>query len=222
MGTILQISIVIDKMAYSCNCIKLFRCLYITLCLGAGIDSQMTTDYYYLRPTCEGAVQMNMNYISDLRKEIAILKLEKKQESLDAEIKCMQKMSNFEELITKLVSAVRAFPYIVFQTSVTWSEADDFCKKIGQNLVSFRDESQWQEVINSIDTTCTVELGTWTAGRKSGGIWVWNETNVEIDSALWGGREPSGDGDCVALFDLHQHRLNDAPCNHKQCFMCEV
>ena len=53
--------------------------------------------------------------------------------------------------------------------------------------------------------------------RRERGRFIWNSGNIlHRDSDMWGKGEPNddvGQDNCVHMFSLHGHKLNDAPCS---------
>ena len=112
--------------------------------------------------------------------------------------------------------------YTIHYTGKNWMDADLSCKAEGKHLVSFETLDEQKHVFELIEQECSL-FGFWASARDLGGDnWIWRNSGEVVLTGLWGDGEPSGDGDCGNLHQsFTQYLLNDAPCETKNCYICE-
>ena len=112
--------------------------------------------------------------------------------------------------------------YTLYYTLKNWMDADLSCKAEGKHLVSFDSMDEFNHVFELISKECSI-YGFWTSARDLGGDnWIWRNSGDMVLDDLWGGSEPTGDGDCGHMFlNFTPYQLNDASCELKMCYICE-
>ncbi|XP_068164730.1 C-type isolectin Sp-CL4-like [Antennarius striatus] len=100
----------------------------------------------------------------------------------------------------------------------TFSEAEDYCKEQGGELLSVHDnEELFGANCLAFDNTNT-ETGVWIGGENSEGEFKWTDGTL-FDYSFWDDNQPSGTGCIEVNFeDIGQWSVED--CSEKNFFMC--
>jgi len=140
----------------------------------------------------------------------------------------VQELSTLNRLLQAQMEAMSCPPPFVMignecffaQTEdMTWHDARVHCLSIGADLAAPTNLPQVREYI----TTRYPRKDTrnfWIGGTEVEGKFQWLNGRA-INETHWYTNEPSGNGDCLAMFDGWEHPLTDFPCENQRRSLCQ-
>ncbi|XP_073723446.1 C-type mannose receptor 2-like [Misgurnus anguillicaudatus] len=108
--------------------------------------------------------------------------------------------------------------FIINGSSVSWRDAQIFCRQHHTDLISVRNQTenqQIQKIMNDKDIS-EVWIGLFSES------WEWSDKS-DSGFRYWGSGQPDNRGgieNCTAVRIKEQGRLHDAPCSDSQTFVC--
>ena len=81
-------------------------------------------------------------------------------------------------------------------TSVSYSEANEYCQDRGAHLIEILTPVQMDFLRNQLRDIDEIIKHYWFGGatdEREEGKWIWSHSNAPVKSFVWGSGEPSGD-----------------------------
>ncbi|KAK2920439.1 macrophage mannose receptor 1-like [Channa argus] len=103
------------------------------------------------------------------------------------------------------------YEYIFINQSKRWSDAQQYCKKLYNDLAIISSEA----FLNS--SVLPQDFPVWTGLYRDGGIWKWS-TGLS-DYRNWAPNQPGDNGDCVAIYSLSKTMITES-CSAQFPFVC--
>ncbi|XP_053807090.1 E-selectin [Vidua chalybeata] len=137
---------------------------------------------------------------------------------------CLQFLSLLAYGLTVL-QGVKGWTYHYSDTNMTYSEAEQWCRKKYTNLVAIQNK----EEIKHLNAFLPFNPGYyWIGIRKINDVWTWTGTNKELteEARNWASGEPNGKGnneDCVEIYikrGKDDGKWNDEQCEKKKVALC--
>ncbi|TRY53814.1 hypothetical protein DNTS_002773 [Danionella cerebrum] len=108
-------------------------------------------------------------------------------------------------------------PYHYINRSLSWPEAQSYCRKKFTDLATVDSTVDVTRLVNIIDPghNGSVWIGL---KRTTKQVWFWsNGENVTSPYFNWAPKQPDGTGDCVVTFNGYWY---DMPCSQERYFVC--
>lgn len=108
---------------------------------------------------------------------------------------------------------------------MNWHEADDFCKTLDMELLTFDTKQEFSNIMENIEHVTNFRgfIGAKRRGRLND--WIWAETGKTIESSVlqFAAGEPNNNNNNEnCLETLPQSKtLNDCSCDEKSGFVCQ-
>ncbi|KAK7084385.1 hypothetical protein SK128_007778 [Halocaridina rubra] len=107
----------------------------------------------------------------------------------------------------------------VIREDMSWEDARSRCQNMGADLVVPNNIQELKLFVgNRYPRKNTRNF--WIGGKINDKVWQWLSGSL-VDERLWHTNEPSGNGDCLAMFDGWQNPLTDFPCENERRAICE-
>ncbi|XP_078574311.1 adhesion G protein-coupled receptor L2-like isoform X7 [Branchiostoma floridae x Branchiostoma japonicum] len=107
----------------------------------------------------------------------------------------------------------------------SWEEARQTCREESSELVSIETEEE-HDFLRALTVNGLYSDSFWTSGtdESSEGVFKWNATGSNVTAGGWKTGEPNGrrNENCIELRRQHNFLWNDARCEHKNFFICEI
>ncbi|XP_045139253.1 C-type lectin domain family 4 member M-like [Portunus trituberculatus] len=101
----------------------------------------------------------------------------------------------------------------------TWADSRQKCLEIGGDLAIPKNLTEVRLFINA-NFPRKNRRNFWLGGIENNKAWEWLSGDA-VHPALWYTNEPSGNGDCLAMFDGWERPLSDFPCENERRSICE-
>lgn len=101
----------------------------------------------------------------------------------------------------------------------SWADSRQRCLEIGGDLAIPKNLTEVRLFINS-NFPRKNRRNFWLGGIENNKTWEWL-SGEPVHPALWYTNEPSGNGDCLAMFDGWERVLSDFPCENERRSVCE-
>ncbi|KAK8405479.1 hypothetical protein O3P69_001808 [Scylla paramamosain] len=101
----------------------------------------------------------------------------------------------------------------------TWAESHQRCLELGGDLAIPKNLTEVRLFINA-NFPRKNRRNFWLGGIENNKVWEWLSGDP-VHPALWHTNEPSGNGDCLAMFDGWERPLSDFPCENERRSICE-
>ncbi|KAK5848245.1 hypothetical protein PBY51_005877 [Eleginops maclovinus] len=119
-------------------------------------------------------------------------------------------------LLLQRTPALTSQQFHLINGSLTWSEAQSFCRLKYTDLATVNNVSDRNELANTLGSHVT---NSWIGLRKGNTPrWMWSDGRGTAQYTRWYPYEPSGDGPCVEVFV--GGTWNDVVCGHGKVFAC--
>lgn len=102
---------------------------------------------------------------------------------------------------------------------LSWGESRQRCLRIGGDLAIPRNLTEVRLFIGR-NFPRKKARNFWLGGIENNKNWEWL-SGEPVDPNLWYTNEPSGNGDCLAMFDGWTRPLSDFPCENARRAICE-
>nr|XP_027220811.1 C-type lectin domain family 6 member A-like [Penaeus vannamei] len=102
---------------------------------------------------------------------------------------------------------------------VAWEAARTKCLQMGADLAEPADLTQLRLYVGNRFPRKSAR-NFWIGGHSQDKIWNWL-SGEPIDDRFWHTNEPSGNGECLGMFDGWEHPLTDFPCENERRAICE-
>ncbi|KAK2854264.1 hypothetical protein Q5P01_006925 [Channa striata] len=103
------------------------------------------------------------------------------------------------------------YEYIFINQSKTWSDAQQYCTKLYNDLAIINSDP----LLNS--SVIPQDFPVWTGLYRDGGTWKWS-TGLS-DYRNWAPNQPGDNGDCVAIYSLSKTMITES-CSVQFPFVC--
>ncbi|XP_004079604.1 ladderlectin-like [Oryzias latipes] len=116
----------------------------------------------------------------------------------------------------------RHFSY--FPSTMTWAEAESFCRSIGGNLASVKNRFENTELLSLIKQKQGRYKPTWIGGSdaQTNGIWFWSDGSND-QYTNWCPNEPNnyfGNQKCLIMSAKKRRCWDDVRCGARRPFIC--
>ncbi|XP_050716050.1 type-2 ice-structuring protein-like [Eriocheir sinensis] len=102
---------------------------------------------------------------------------------------------------------------------LSWNASRTRCLKLGGELAIPKNLTQVRLFINQ-NFPRKNRRNFWLGAIENNKVWEWLSGDA-VNPDLWYTNEPSGNGDCLAMFDGWEHPLSDFPCERERRAICE-
>lgn len=102
---------------------------------------------------------------------------------------------------------------------LTWEQSRQRCLKLGGDLAIPKNLTEVRLYIGE-NFPRKNRRNFWLGGIENNKVWEWLSGDA-VNPQLWYTNEPSGNGDCLAMFDGWEHPLSDFPCENERRAICE-
>ena len=103
-------------------------------------------------------------------------------------------------------------------------DAESACQELGSQLASIHSSDDFNDAAsvcsNALSTYGVLSPGCWIGLYENSGTWTWTD-NSALDYTRWNPSEPSGDGDCVHLWNDYSYNFNDKECTAEMYPICD-
>ncbi|CAH1243682.1 ADGRL2 [Branchiostoma lanceolatum] len=107
----------------------------------------------------------------------------------------------------------------------SWEEARQTCREESSELVSIETLEE-NRFLRALTVNGLYQDSFWTSGtdETSEGVFKWNATGRNVTADGWKEGEPNGgrNENCIELRKQHNFLWNDARCEHRNFFICEI
>lgn len=103
---------------------------------------------------------------------------------------------------------------------MTWEGARQKCLELGADLASPRDITELRLYVGSRYPRKS-RRNFWIGGWSQNKDWQWLSGDP-IDDRYWYTNEPSGNGECLAMFDGWENPFTDFPCDNERRAICQL
>ncbi|XP_063588752.1 type-2 ice-structuring protein-like [Penaeus indicus] len=100
-----------------------------------------------------------------------------------------------------------------------WETARTKCLQMGADLAEPADLTQLRLYVGNRFPRKSAR-NFWIGGHSQDKIWSWL-SGESIDDRFWHTNEPSGNGECLGMFDGWEEPLTDFPCENERRAVCE-
>lgn len=107
----------------------------------------------------------------------------------------------------------------VILEDVSWEEARSKCLRMGADLAAPNDINRLKVYVGERYHRKNMR-NFWIGGKNEEKVWRWL-SGERIEESLWHTNEPSGNGECLAMFDGWDNPLTDFPCENERRAICE-
>lgn len=102
---------------------------------------------------------------------------------------------------------------------LSWEESRQRCLQLGGDLAIPKNLTQVRLFIGE-NYPRKNRRNFWLGGIENNKVWEWLSGDA-VHPTLWYTNEPSGNGDCLAMFDGWERVLSDFPCENQRRAICE-
>uniref|UniRef100_A0A3P9D2G3 C-type lectin domain-containing protein n=1 Tax=Maylandia zebra TaxID=106582 RepID=A0A3P9D2G3_9CICH len=110
-----------------------------------------------------------------------------------------------------------ALQYHFINKSLTWYEAQSFCRLKYTDLATINNMDDENQLINTLDVTSSW-IGLYNGQTNR---WLWSDGSGVMSFTQWSPGEPSNSGGVEACGEMYDNGLwNDAPCDVTKAYVC--
>ncbi|XP_069115240.1 lactose-binding lectin l-2-like [Argopecten irradians] len=118
------------------------------------------------------------------------------------------------------------WPYAHFgQVELGFLQANEVCEEYGGHLAFPHTEEELQQVKQMLYQKEGVKNCCWIGGINNNNTFEWLDgrpMNMSNSTSLWSPENPSGNGECIHLWQSSSFRYDDHYCSMKKQFVCEI
>ena len=182
-------------------------------------DAQSTKGYPDDR--CSDLLQEYNFHTKQIKRDAQVMKQQLETEIQNLERRLDEEIEDIKSLLWDELLKDQS-RYTFHYDLKNWTDADASCKSLNSKLVKLETVEEWTFVEGLVVQNCSTWRGFWTSAIDvANDTWVWSGTDDAVNVGLWDTGEPSGDGDCAHMRQNRDYQLNDEPCDHSGCYICE-